>query len=50
VVCGGMGGGVGWYVVGRWCYVVGGWWPWVLVGVMGGGVDRDGWPMGFIEI
>jgi hypothetical protein len=43
VVCGGMGGGVGFYMVCRW-------WPWLLCGVMGGGVGCDGWPMGFVEI
>jgi hypothetical protein len=26
------------------------WWPWLLCGVMGGGVGCDGWPMGFMEI
>jgi hypothetical protein len=41
VVFGGMGGGVGCYVVyelcyvvGGWCYVVYGWWSLVLCGVM----------------
>jgi hypothetical protein len=35
VVCGGMGGGFGCYVVVEWCFVVGEW-------CMGGGMDRLG--------
>jgi hypothetical protein len=44
VVCGGMGGGVGYYVVYEWSYVVCEWWSWVLCGVMSSGVGCDGWP------
>jgi hypothetical protein len=38
------------WVVYGWCYVVGGWWPWLLCGVIGGGVGCNGWPIGFMEI
>jgi hypothetical protein len=37
-------------VVGWWCYVVCGLWPWLFCSVMGGGVGCDRWPMGFMEI